>query len=430
MASTIVLVLSQSCATTKEGEDRTPRRVRALEGEVDAPSVQLAESQSAVRTVQFYRGRDETLLPILPLRTSVQLTLEFDLIESDGRPLSAYFYHADRQWRRDLNPSEYLATFQRADLLDYRMSTATEVDYVHYTYSFPADDVSFTLSGNYVIRITEQGSEDDVLFERPFFVTEQATAVDLAFDAYTTAGQGFQTVTPVALFAPPSEIEANVFDYSVCFIQNGQLRRTRCSSDPSLMQQPSLQFYLQPSSAFGPASADYFLDLSNLRVGGRIEGTDLTQSPFVVVLEPDYARLGGSGIDPLLNGQTVVREAVRSVAAPAFSAEYVTAVFSLVPPNERRAPGELYVIGSFNDWRPSAESRMRFIPERGRYEGELLIKQGQYEYRYHATDASVRKSLDRGVPRAQNLYTAFVYYNDIRVNSDRLLAVNAQSRPN
>lgn len=425
----VAIILVAGCGSTKEGEDRTPRRVRDLDGELNEMRARLAPPSPAVRTIQFYRDDDERLLPILSLQSRQQLTIEFDLLEESGRPLTAYFYHADRTWRRDLTPGEYLKTFQRADLLNYTISRATEVPYVHYRFKFPREDLSFSLSGNFIVRITEQGFEEDVILERAFFVTEQATSVELGFDAFTTAGQGFQTVTPIALFSPAAGTESNIFDYAVCFVLNGQLDRARCSTEPSLMQQPSLQFYLQPGASFTPTSADYFLDISNLRVGGRIERTDLTTSPFVVVLEPDYARFGGSGIDPLLNGQSVVRSAVTSVSQPEVAAEYVTTRFSFVPPNEQRVRGDIHIIGSFNGWEPRPENRMTFVAERGQYEGELLLKQGQYEYRYWPTDAATRRSIDRGIPRTQNLYTAFVYYNDIRINSDRLLAVNAQVRP-
>ncbi len=425
----LAIALLAGCGSTKEGEDRTPRRVRDLDGAVNETRVRLAPTSPSVRTIQLYRGDDERLLPILPLQSRQQLTIEFDLMEDSGRPLTAYFYHADRRWNRDLTPSEYLETFQRADLLNYTTSRATEVPYVHYRFRFPREDLSFSLSGNYILRVTEQGLEDDVLLERAFFVTEQATSVELGFDAFTTTGQGFQTITPVALFSPAAGTESNIFDYAVCFVLNGQLDRARCATEPSLMQQPSLQFYLQPGASFAPTSADYFLDISNLRVGSRIERTDLGMSPFQVVLEPDYARFGGSGIDPLLNGQTVVRSAVMSVSQPEVAAEYVVTHFSFVPPNERPVTGDIHVIGSFNGWEPRSENRLQFAPERGRYEGALLLKQGQYEYRYWPTDSATRRSIDRGIPRTQNMYTAFVYYNDIRVNSDRLLAVNAQVRP-
>ncbi len=415
--------LGAACAGTREGEDRTPRRVQELERPAEETRVRLSRTDPSVRTIQLYRGEDERNLPVIALGSGEHLTLEFDVLESGGRPLSAYFYHARRDWRRDLSPGEYLKTFQRGDILNYSPSRATEVDYVHYRYRFPASDIVFTLSGNYILRVTEQGRENDVLFERAFFVTEQVTPVIVSFETFPAPGQGFRSVAPVALFSPPQGIAGGVFDFAVCFMQNGRLLAPRCTSDPSLMQQPDLQFYLQPSSAFQPMSADYYLDLSEIRVGNRIERTDRGESPFAVFLEPDYARFGGAGIDPLINGQSVVSGSVRSVAEPSTAAEYVNVQFSFVPPNESRLRGDIFVVGSFNNWEPSPDNRLDFVVGQGRYEGNVLIKQGLHEYRYHASNADVRSVIDRGIPRPENLYTAFVYYSDIRVNTDRLLSV-------
>ena len=401
MPIALALLMTAGCAGSKEGEDRTPRRVRDMDRPAAGARVDLEATNPSVRTIQLYRGEDERTLPILNLRSRDYLNLEFDLLEDGGRPLSVYFYHADREWRRDLTPSEYLKTFQRADILNYSSSRATEVPYVHYRYRFPAEDIVFTLSGNYILRVTEQGREFDVLFERAFFISEQATAVNLSFETFPAAGQGFRSVAPVALFSPPNDIQGAVFDYAVCFTQNGQLLMPRCSSDPSLMLQPDLQFYLQPSAAFEPMSADYFVDLSEIRVGNRIAEVDRTESPFGVYLEPDYARFGGAGIDPLINGQSVVRAAVKSVAEPGTAAEYINVQFNFVPPNERRLRGNVFVVGSFNNWEASGDSRLEFVSARGRYEGNLLVKQGQYEYRYHASDSEIRSLINRGIPRPE-----------------------------
>jgi hypothetical protein len=425
----IAIAVAGGCASSKEGEDRTPRRVRALDQPAGDVRAQLATASPSIRTVQLYRGDDERNLPVVTLRSRDNLVLEFDLLEESGRPLSVYFYHADREWYRDLNPSEYLKTFQRGDILNYQPSRATEVSYVHYRYRFPAEDIVFTLSGNYVLRVTEQGRENDILFERAFFVTEQATAVAVDFETFPAPGQGFRSVSPVAQFSPPSGLEGAVFDYAVCFTQNGLLLQPRCTTDPSLMQQPDLQFYLQPSAAFEPTSADYYVDLSEIRVGDRIERTNRSESPYGVYLEPDYARFGGAGIAPLLNGQSVVSASVRSVSEPATGAEYLNVQFSFVPPNERRLRGDIYVVGSFNNWKASPDSRLDFVSGSGRYEGNVLVKQGQHEYRYYATDSEVRETIDRGIPRPENLYTVFVYYSDIRVNTDRLLTVGGVVRP-
>jgi hypothetical protein len=52
------------------------------------------------------------------------------------------------------------------------------------------------------------------------------------------------------------------------------------------------------------------------------------------------------------------------------------------------------------------------------------MKQGQYEYRYHLTSSRARQTVGTSLPRPDNLYMAFAYYDDIRLNTDRLLAVN------
>lgn len=85
---------------------------------------------SEVRSIQLYAGVEEAL-PIYHMRNGPPLILEFDLMNWDARPLSAYFYHADRTWRRDLLPSEYLDSYLREDLFDYEVSRSTLNQYVH-----------------------------------------------------------------------------------------------------------------------------------------------------------------------------------------------------------------------------------------------------------------------------------------------------------
>jgi hypothetical protein len=273
--------------------------------------------------------------------------------------------------------------------------------------------------------VTEQGQEDAVLFERVFFVTEQTTPVDIGLDNVLVAGQSFAAIQPIVLFTPPADIQANIFDYNVCFVRNGRFDQSRCVDDPSLNQQPALRYYLDPRNAFSPEGADYFLDLSYLRVGPHIERTDLSQSPYRVQLEPDYARFAGSGLNPLLNGQPVIQDAVRDAGDPGVGAEYVLVDFSYVPPNDQRLNGEVLILGSFNGWNIDPAPKLSWVPERQRYEGAVLMKQGQYEYRYYLTDQQARRTLSNNLPRPDNLYTALVYYDDLRLNTDRILGVNA-----
>ena len=396
--------------------------------------IRLARSDSSVQSIQLYRsilGTDrgfeenaevETQFPFIALGSSDVLKLEFDMLEYSGRPLSVYFYHADKDWRKDLSPAEYLATFQRDNIVTYTPSRATDVAYTHYAYQFPNESISFLLSGNYIVRITEQGREDQVLFERPFFVTEQITSVQLGIENVFITRGGFSAVQPAALFLPPASFDTNVFDYAVCFSRNGRFEAARCSDQPSLSQPPAMRFFLQPSQAFQPVTADYFLDISALRVGNRIERIAFNEAPFYVTLESDFARFPGDLLDPILNGQTLISGVVNDVAAPDVSAQYVDVLFSYVTETARPVAGTIYLTGSFNGWTVDPRYALEWNTETEQYEIELLLKQGQYDYRY----VQESEDLPRGtVPRPENLYTAFVYYSDIRRNTDRLLAVNS-----
>jgi hypothetical protein len=416
----------KGCASSQNAEGNRARDSLAAERQKPGPA--LAPQSDRIRTVQLYRGSDERSLPVTSLRSGTPLTLEFDLMEQQGRPLTVYFQHATRDWTRDLSPSQTLQSYHDDQLVDYRPSQGTEVPYVHYTYEFPNDDIRFRISGNYILRVTERGQRDSVLFERPFFVTDDAGQLELGAEGIRIPGQRQQSLRPVARYRPPTSLSGDPFGYAVCFVRNGRLPDTRCQDEPLLVQQPQLQFELERSRAFAPATADYTVDLGDLRTGRQIERTDRTVSPFSVLLEPDYAQFSGQDLDATLNGQIIVRGAVRGRADPAFTAEYVETTFAFVPPNERPLRGGIVVAGSFSGMDPERGIDMRWVSGRARYEGEVLLKQGRYQYFYEGEDPRLQEELRQAQARRRNTYTSFVYYQDPRRGTDRLLRVNSFER--
>lgn len=383
----------------------------------------LAPQREAVRTVQFYRGDDERRMPVTSLRSPETLTLEFDLIERQGRPLSVYFEHANRDWERDLSPSQVLESYQNDKLVEYRSSQGTEVSYVHYSYRLPNDDIRFRLSGNYILRVTEEGRRDSVLFERPFFVTDEQGHLEMGAEALRIPGQRQESLRPVARYGPPGELRGDPFGYVACFVRNGRLSDTRCQDRPRLAQQPQLQFELERTRAFAPTTADYTVNLGNLRSSEAVERLDRSVSPFWVLLKPDYAQFSGRNVDSFLNGQIVIREAIRGRSNPSLTAEYVRTTFAFVPPKEQPIAGGLVVAGSFSGMDAARGRTMKWREKRSRYEGEVLLKQGHYQYFYAAEDPRFRNVLRRSQPRRESTYTTFVYYEDPSESTDRLLRV-------
>ncbi len=377
-----------------------------------------------VRSVQLHPDQSETALPIVELGSSLTLRLAFDIVEAPGRPLSIYIYHANRDWERDLFPSEFLTSFHQDEILDYRASGATIVPYVHYEYSLPNRDIDFKKSGNYVLRIAEQGEEQEPLFERRFFVTEQSTPVEMGLDRVMVAGNRSSSIQPIVRFRAP-DANANAFDYSVCFVRNADLEERRCVTRPSLDVLPDMAFYLRPDEAFEAHPANYFIDLSEIRTGGRIERANQQTTPWRMEIEPDYARFSGTQLAPFLNGQMVIRSANRFVSEPDYSSEYVDAIFKFVTPDGAPISGNVFITGSFNNWQVQPENALNWNTVSNGYEAKVLLKQGHYEYQYVTSNEVLNRAMNNGLPQLENLYTSFIYYHDLFARTDRLIAVQA-----
>jgi hypothetical protein len=411
------------CKSTEEAEQDQPS--------ASPPSTiqpRLVAPASSVRTIQLYQGRDEQSLPVTTMDGGEALTLEFDLLEEEGRPLSIYFQHADRTWRRDLSAGQALESFQDDRLVEYRPSRGTKVPYVHYQYRFPNDDIRFRVSGNYILRVTERGRRDSVLFEQPFFVTEGEGGLQLGAESFPVPGQGQPSLRPRARYTPPSDIQGDPFGHAVCFVRNGRLTDTRCEDRPLLVRQPKLEFELERDQAYAPATAEYGLDLSTLRPTAQIARVERTSTPIRAMLDPDYARFSDGRRGPSLNGQTVVRGALSAQADPALTAEYVETTFAFVPSREQPYGRPPVVTGSFSGMDPARGTAMEWEAGRGRYEGTVLLKQGQYQYFYAAEDPAFAEQLRRSQSPLASTYTAFVYYRDARRNTDRLLQVGGLRR--
>lgn len=412
------------CASSQQTEEKGRRNNRASTARslsTDGP--ELAAQSDQVRTVQLYRGDDERNLPIVALQSSETLTLEFDLMEQQGRPLSVYFIHADRGWDRDLSSGQVLKSYRDDRILDYRSSQGTAVPYVHYTYRFPNDAIQFLVSGNYIVRVTERGRREEVLFERAFFVTEEAGRLRTGAEGLTVPGQRQRSIRPIAEYDPPDGVQSDVFGYTACFVRNGRLSDTRCQDETSLVQQSGMGFELERNRAFAPVTADYALDLGGLRSTNSIERVDRTVSPFQVRLTPDYPQFAGQDPETGLNGQVVVRAAVDGRSDPERTAEYVETTFAFVPPNEQPLQGRVVVSGSFTGMDPARGMELRWVPERAMYEGTVLLKQGQYQYFYYGEDPDLQRTIRRSQAGFRNTYTTFIYYRDASEGTDRLLRV-------
>lgn len=413
--SVALLTLAGGCALPEE----------ALDAPTSEPSRAAAPGEwvigdARVGAVQLYVTDEEASLPILPLQGTQTLTLSFDVLgEAAGEQLDVTFIHTDRLGQERLLPSEYLTGFERDDLRDWeRASSVAAQPYVHYEYVFPNESVGFRVSGNY--RVVVSKSDGTTLLEAPFYLTEQAADVELLFGSAVLGGSVGTSIQPAARLRPDARLgEFDASLYTVCFARDGLLGGLRCAPEPSLVDLALFQFYLPREDVFTPAAPLFEVDLGFLGLNTDVVDVDRSARPPTATLDLDYAEFGGDVRDPVLASVPLIETVYSDVGRADVDGQYVSVRFRYVPPNGRPSGRRVHVRGSFNGWRATPASELTWVAAEGRYEGDVLVKQGRYVYSY--TPVPERASV-LGQP---SLFTAFVYLADPQRFTDRLIAVQS-----
>ena len=291
------------------------------------------------------------------------------------------------------------------------------VPYVHYTYDFPNADVGFRVSGNYRAVVRDAGA---VLFEVPFFISEERAEIDLGFGAAVQGGSVGFAVQPTVRLRPSPELrEFDGSRYTVCFGRNGRTDRLRCAPEPSLVDLALFQFFLTREQAFPEQESLFELDLGFFGLNENVIDVDRAATPPAATLELDYAEFGGDVREAVVASIPLVESVYRDVGRADTDGQYVSTRFQFVPPGGRQSSRRVFVVGSFNGWRAVPEAEMRWVEDEGLYVADLLLKQGRYVYQYRGAPA---QTPGLGAP---SLFTAYVYLDDPQTFTDRLIAVRS-----
>ena len=124
-----------------------------------------------IKSVQFGLPGLQTGFPIVNLQQGI-LSLEFDEIGDQPRYLRYRLIHCNRDWEvSDLAEMEYLDGFNNEEIREYALSVSTRVPYVHYRLSLPNQQTRWTKSGNYLLHIYDEDT-DEPLITRRFMVVD------------------------------------------------------------------------------------------------------------------------------------------------------------------------------------------------------------------------------------------------------------------
>ncbi|MBX2816401.1 MAG: DUF5103 domain-containing protein [Saprospiraceae bacterium] len=377
-----------------------------------------------IKSIQFTIPGLQTAFPIINLGDRVQL--DFDEINGDARYLQYRIEHCNADWSpSDLEQMEYLEGFNDEEIREFAFSVNTKIPYTHYSLELPNQDVNWTKSGNYMLHVYDSNSGEP-LFSRRFCVVESKMKIDATLQRPADVSKIRTHVEidfevnhkGIYLRNPLEEVQAVV-------LQNGRWDRSISQIPPFRFQGEDLLFDHQDRIVFPGGKEFRNVDFRSLRNTSRdILEIDEYQDAWEVKLMLDEKRTFREYLQQYdLNGQYVIES--YNDRNYKVESDYVYLLFSLASSAEIENQ-DVYVIGKFSDWEVRPENKMEYTDQYGAYFGEILLKQGVYDYEYVSVPRNgtgYGEDLEGSWHETGNYYTILVYYRPFGGRYDQLVSV-------
>ena len=381
-----------------------------------------------IRTVEMYRSGWRLAPPVINLRDTASLILEFDDLSGETPQYTYTLIHCTADWKpSNLVNTEYLTGLAENEIRDYRFSRNTLLNYNHYRLALPNEDVQVKLPGNYLLYVYREYDQEKPVLTRRFFIVEPL--VQVTTDVHRTDNVRYISTSQEVDFTvrygslQPDDPRRN-FRVTVC--QNLNWATAITDLMPKFINPGELVYDYEEENLFPGGSEFLHFDSKSLRYNSdRVREITFERPIRHIYLLPDQPKARNTyEFQEDLNGKYLVKwdEAFDSDT----EADYVMVHFQLMT-GEPIEDTDVFVYGALTGWRAGDENRCAFNPATGAYEINLLLKQGYYNYAWATLPRGQVKpgltEIDGNHFETENEYYVFVYYRDIRERFDRLVGV-------
>lgn len=377
-----------------------------------------------IASVTFHPVGDPMGLPIINLSSRKPLKLSFDDHRGGFTDLKYTIIHCDSRWYpSDINQFEYIDGFTEERLRNFEFSLNTYEDYTNYILFLPNDSMNVRLSGNYILHVLEDNFDKTPVLSRRFMVVENLFGVRPIFKnpVITSKFRTHQEFDVIVTFKD-IRIVNPLREISLTILQNGRWDNALHNLPPQSVRNEEVVYDYIDKIIF-PAGKEFrFFDIRNTRFRTEsIKNIIELRDGIDIYLHEESSRRNVNYQNYVdANGRFVLDNRERRNARS--ESEYMLVHFTLK--SEFLPDQDVYIVGGLTDWQLKDRFKMEYDHSKKAYVGEVMLKQGYYEYYYAVTSDGVSfdtEFFEGNWSETNNEYLFLVYYKQFGERYERLV---------
>ncbi|WP_316842347.1 DUF5103 domain-containing protein [Pedobacter gandavensis] len=366
-----------------------------------------------IRTVQCYNTQKEQSLPVITLNSNELLYFSFDNLNGGTKIYTYTVEHCNSDWKPSrLSPLDYLQGLSEDRITEYKYSFGTLQQYTNYSLTLPNYQIKPKISGNYLLKVYEDGNLQKPVVSQRFYVVDKQVAigVNITVSPQVDLRRTHQKVDFTISHSNP--IQNPSLDLKAVVMQNGIPQTASWNKNPTFVRPGSLVYNDVNNNDFPGGNEFRKFDMRSFRYKSENVQEIIRDTINKVILFTDLNGNAAKFTDRFdENGNFFIRNQDGRDANT--DSDYARVYFSLNAAAPTTA-GDAYVVGRFNNYILNEASKLSYDAARKRFYTSIPLKQGLYDYKYVWLDKQTGKTdltvFEGSFFETENTYQVYVYY--------------------
>jgi hypothetical protein len=428
----LVIIYCSFCPILAFGQKDSTLKQDTIKHEIQSNGTRIFSK--SIKTVKATIKDLPLSYPVIKLNGEKSIEVSFDELSAESHTFNYKLLHCDANWQPSkLMSIEYIKGFEIVPITTWQASQNTSIDYVHYSFSFPNDEITVLKSGNYLVQVFSDSNAIKPVFETRTVIVEDIVNIRAKAQksSFVDNMDLMQEIT-IDLNLNNLSVRDPYQDIKVVICQNGRWDNANKDMQPTFVNNNELSYPRDGSNLFeGGNEFRRFNTKTTKYITEHVKSFAFNGRNFVYTLLPDeprrykeYEKNGDmNGNFYIINDLGQENDAITS--------DYSEVKFELK--YESPEPnGSVYIFGAITNWEANDDSKMTYDSLKQAYTKTLFLKQGMYDYQYAYVDNDTKKidcSYEENTHQeTENEYHIFVYHKDFKNNYDTVVGYSFTTR--